>query len=128
MTLANLLGGDIARAAIGGGRGTGFFLVLLTTATIALPYFLKHKLAPLAYAVPLLVTIYGFSPLYEQHRAEQQAIEALDEFGPMTGQTVEQIADSVGGPLDSLGIGAWLLFATVIFLAFRGVARSLARA
>ena len=46
----------------------------------------------------------------------------------MMGPTAEQIAGSVGGPLDSLGIGAWLLFATVIFLAFKGVTRSLAHA
>ncbi len=128
VTLADLLGGDMARAAIGGGSGTGFFLVLLATATIAVPYFLGHKLAPFAFVVPLLITAYGFWPLYEQHRAEQEAIEALGEFGPMMGQTAEQIADSVSGPFDSLGIGAWLLFATVIFLAFRGVTRSLARA
>ncbi len=129
VTLADLLSGDMARAAIGGGSGTGIFLVLLATATIAVPYFLKHKLTPLAFAVPLLITFYGFWPLYEQHRAEQEAIEALGQFGPMMGgQTAEQIADSVGGPFDSLGIGAWLLFATVIFLAIKGVTRSLARA
>ncbi|MND08306.1 hypothetical protein D3C83_308360 [compost metagenome] len=31
------------------------------------------------------------------------------------------------GPLDALGVGAWLLFALVIFLAVRGVARVFAR-
>ena len=72
VTLADLLSGDMARAAIGGGSGKGVFLVLLATATIAVPYFWKHKLAPLAFAVPLLITVYGFWPLYEQHRAEQR--------------------------------------------------------
>jgi hypothetical protein len=54
--LADLLSGDMARAALGGGNGKGLFLVLLATATIAVPYFWKHRLAPLAFVVPLLVT------------------------------------------------------------------------
>ena len=52
VTLADLLGGDMALAAIGGGGGAGFFVVLLVTATIAVPYILRHKLAPLAFVVP----------------------------------------------------------------------------
>ena len=28
-----------------------------------------------------------------------------------------------GGPFDNLGIGAWILIATVLFLAFKGVTR-----
>ena len=91
VTLADLLGGDMAHAAVGGGSGKGFFLVLLATATIAVPYFWKHKLAPLAFAVPLLFTVCGFWPLYEQHRAEQEAMEALGEFGQMMGQMAEQM-------------------------------------
>ncbi len=128
VTLADLLSGDLARAAIDGGSGKGIFLILLATATIALPYFLKHKLAPLAFAVPLLITVYGLWPLYEQHHAEEEAIEALGELGQIMGRTAEQLADNIGGPFDSLGIGAWILFATVIYLAFRGVIRSRARA
>jgi hypothetical protein len=127
ITLADLLSGDLARAAMSGSSGKGTLLVLLATATIAVPYFWKHKLAPLAFAVPLLFTIIGFWPLYKQHQAQQEAIEAMGEFGQMMGQMSEQMGGSAGGPFDSLGIGAWLLFATVIFLAFRGVMRSLAR-
>ena len=124
ITLARLLSGDLARVALGGGSGKGVLLVLLATATIAVPYFLKHKIAPLAFAVPLLFTFFGFWPLYKQQRAQQEAMEAMGrEFGQMT----EQMGGSTGGPLDSLGIGAWLLFATVIFLAFKGVMRFFAR-
>ena len=122
----DLLSGDMARAALGGGNGKGLFLVLLATATIAVPYFWKHRLAPLAFVVPLLFTFVGFWPLYKQHRAQQEAIEAMGEFGPMMGQMGQQMGAS-NGPFDSLGIGAWLLFATVIFLAFKGVMRCLAR-
>jgi hypothetical protein len=118
--LTDLLSGDMARAALGGGNGKGLFLVLLATATIAVPYFWKHKVAPLAFIVPLLFTFTGFWPLYKQHRAQQEAIDAMGEFGQMMGQMGEQMGANTG-PFDSLGIGAWLLFATVIFLAFQGL-------
>ncbi len=124
--LTDLLSGDMARAALGGGNGKGLFLVLLATATIAVPYFWKHKVAPLAFIVPLLFTFTGFWPLYKQHRAQQEAIDAMGEFGQMMGQMGEQMGANTG-PFDSLGIGAWLLFATVIFLAFKGLMRYLAR-
>lgn len=127
ITLANLLSGNIAMAALGGSSGKETFLVLLATATIAVPYFWKHKFAPLAFAVPLLFTIHAFWPLYQQHRQQQQAMEAMGEFGQAMGQMSQQMGGNMGGPFDSLGIGAWLLLATVIFLAFRGVMRFLGR-
>jgi hypothetical protein len=127
ITLADLLSGDMARAAMTGSSGKGTLLVLLATATIAVPYFWKHKFAPLAFAVPLLFTIMGFWPVYKQHRAQQEAIEAMGEFGQMMDPMSAQTGGGTGGPFDSLGIGAWLLFATAIFLAFRGVMRFLAR-
>src|SRR5262245_33697610 len=64
VTLADLLSGDTARALRGEGGAGGVLLVLLTTATIAVPYLWKHKLAPLAFAVPLLITAKAFWPLY----------------------------------------------------------------
>ena len=112
----------MARAALGGGSGKGVFLVLLATATIAVPYFWKHKLAPLAFVVPLLFTAMGFWPLYKQHRAEQEAMEAMGEFGPMSARWRSRWARTAGRSTAS-GIGAWLLFATVLFLAFKGVTR-----
>jgi hypothetical protein len=127
MTLADLVSGDVGIAALRRPSGKGIFLVLLAAATIAMPYFWKHKVAPLTFTVPLLFTICGFWPLYEQHRAQKQAMEAMGELGPMMGQMAQQMGGSTGGPFDSLGIGAWLLVATVIFLAFKGVMRFLAR-
>jgi hypothetical protein len=127
VTLVDLLSGDVALAALSGSNGKGSFLVLFATATIAVPYLWKHKFAPLAFAVPLLFTIHGLWPLYAQHRAQQQAMEAMGELGQAMGQMAGQMGSSTGGPFDSLGIGAWLLLATVIFLAFRGVMRCLAR-
>ncbi len=126
ITLADLLSGKLARAALGGGSGKGTLLVLVATATMAVPYLWKHRFAPCAFAAPLLFTIIGFWPLYKQHRAQQEAIEAMGDFGQMMGQMAEQMVGA-SGPFDSLGVGAYLLFATVTYLAFKGVMRFLAR-
>ena len=122
VTLADLLSGDMARTALGRGSGRGVLLVLLATATIVVPYFWKHRLAPLAFAVPLLFTARAFWPAYEQHRQQQEAIQAMGEFGQaMTGMGAQTSA------FDAIGIGAWILVATVIFLAFKAITRLLAR-
>ena len=128
ITLADLLSGDMARATLSGSSGRGALLVLLATATIAVPYYWKHKCAPLAFAVPLLFTLMGFWPIYKQHQAQQEAVEAIGEFGEMMGQMAQQMGGSTASPFDNLGVSAWVLFATVIFLAFKGVMRFLARA
>jgi hypothetical protein len=126
VTLADLLSGDMARAALGGGSGRGVLLVLLATATIAVPYFWKHRLAPLAFAVPLLFTARAFWPIYAQHQQQQEAIRAMGEFGQaMTGMAEQMGAQT--SAFDAIGMGAWLLVATVIFLAFKGITRFLAR-
>ncbi|HWN07029.1 MAG TPA: hypothetical protein VNO53_07675 [Steroidobacteraceae bacterium] len=126
VTLADLLSGDMARAALGGGSGRGVLLVLLATATIAVPYLWKYRLAPLAFAVPLLVTAKALWPLYEQHQQQQEAMAAMGEFGQAMSQMAEQMGAQTSA-FESIGIGAWLLVATVIFLAFKGIARCLAR-
>ena len=126
VTLADLLSGDIARAALGGSSGRGVLLVLVATATIALPYFGKHKLAPIAFAVPLFVTALALWPLYREHRRQQEAVEALGEFGAEMSRMAEQMGVQTSA-FDTIGFGAWLLVATVIFLAFKGIMRYLAR-
>jgi hypothetical protein len=126
VTLADLLSGDMARTALGRGSGRGVLLVLLATATIVVPYFWKHRLAPLAFAVPLLFTARAFWPAYEQHRQQQEAIQAMGEFGQaMTGMAEQMGAQT--SAFDAIGIGAWILVATVIFLAFKAITRLLAR-
>lgn len=126
VTLADLLSGDMARAALGGGSGKGVLLVLLATTTIAVPNFWKHKLAPLAFTVPLLFTAMAFWPLYKQHRQQQEAMEAMGEFGQAMSQMAAQMGAQTSA-FDAIGIGAWLLVATVIFLAFKGITRYLAQ-
>lgn len=110
------------------GSGRGVFLVLLATATIAVPYFWKHKFAPLAFLVPLLFTIMAFWPLYQQHRQQQQAMEAMGEFGRMMGQMAEQMGAPSGGVFSNLGFGAYLIFAAVLYLAYKGIVKFLGRA
>lgn len=126
LTLADLLSGDVAGAALGEGSGKGVLLVLFATATVLVPALWRHRLAPLAFAVPLFFTALAFRPLWAQQRAQDEALAALGEFGLEAGRMIETIG-APQGPLDALGLGAWLLFALVIFLALRGVARVFSR-
>lgn len=126
VTLADLLSGDPGTAALGGNSGEGVLLVLFAGATILVPWLWKNRLAPLAFTVPLLFTAVAFRPLVKQHRAQQEALEGLGEFGIAAGRLAADMG-APPGPLDALGIGAWLLFATVIYLALRGIARAVAR-
>jgi len=125
-TLVDLLSGDIAHAALGGGSGRGVLLVLLATASMAAPYFWKHRLAPLAFAVPLVVTAAALWPIYREHSRQRAAVEAMDEFGDAMSRMADQL-EGQAGAFDTIGTGAWLLVAIVIFLAFKGVVRFLAR-
>jgi hypothetical protein len=59
--------------------------------------------------------------LHRQHQAEQEAIDALAEFGLDPEQLVRQVDAGASSPLGHLSLFAWLLFAVVIYLAFRGV-------
>lgn len=109
------------------GEGRGIFLVMLATATIAVPFFWKSKFAPLAFTVPLVVTIIALWPLYEQHREQQQAMAAMGAFGPLFEEMAGQMGGG-GGMLDNLGPGAWIVTASALYLAVRGVMKFLSRA
>lgn len=115
-----------------GSNGKGIFLLLLATATIAVPYFWKHKFAPLAFAVPLLFTIYGFWPMWEKYRAAKKMEEQMGEEMRQLSEAFGQMAQQMGaGEADSgmggLGFGAYIIFATVLYLAYKGVMRFLSR-
>ena len=127
LTLADLLSGDLAQAALGGASPKGVLLVLIATASVLVPWLWRHRLAPLAFIVPLLVTLYGFWPLYVQQRRQHDAVQAMGELGQALGELATQMNAEIGGPLANLGIAAWILFATVLFLALKGIARILAR-
>ncbi len=122
LKLTNLLSDNMGMM----GNGKGTFLVLLATATIAVPYFWKHKFAPLAFFGPALVTLMGFYPLWEQHRQAKAQMDAMGEFGQMMGQMAQQMGAGPTG-MGSLGIGAWVIFAACAYLGFKGVMRFLSR-
>jgi hypothetical protein len=50
----------------------------------------------------------------------------MGEFGDAMSRMTDQMGGQAGA-FDTIGTGAWLLVATVIFLAFKGVVRFLAR-
>jgi hypothetical protein len=120
--LTNLLSDNMGMM----GKGKGVFLVLLATATIVVPYFWKHKFAPLAFLGPLLVTLMAFYPLWEQHREQQKQMEAMGEYGQMMGQMAQQMGGG-GMGIGDLGFGAWIIIAASAYLAFKGVTRFLGR-
>jgi hypothetical protein len=126
--LAGLLGADFAAAAGGGGRVEGTAVVLLAAATVILPWLWRNRFAPLAFAVPLFVTIAGLWPLARQHSARQEAIEALSEFGIDPALLVREMETGGAGPFEAMGLAAWLLVIVCAFLATRGVMRCVARA
>jgi tetrahydromethanopterin S-methyltransferase subunit G len=120
ITLADLLSGKLGLGGLmGGGSGKGTFLVLLATATIAVPYFWKHIYSPLAFCAPLLFTLYAFYPVWQQY---SQAKEQAQQAGAFFGEAVKEMSSGF-----SLGIGAYLTIAAGLYLAFRGVVRFLGR-
>ena len=77
--------------------------------------------------MPLLITLKGFWPLYQQHREAQKAMKAMGEFGQMMGQMAQQMSGNSGGIFESLGFGAYIIFVATIYLAFKGIVRFLGR-
>jgi hypothetical protein len=127
VTLADLLSGNTGLAELGEPNARGTLLVLVTAATFAVPFFWKNRFAYFAYAVPLVVTLVAFWPFYEQHRARREAFEGLAELGSVLEPISEGMQEIAGSPFDSLGVGAYVLFAIVVYLSLRGVVRVFAR-
>lgn len=127
-TLADLLSGEPLWGLAADGNLRGTALVLLAAATVFIPHAWKHRLAPTAFLAPLFVTAAAFWPLYVQHRRQQQAVQALGELSGALGELAERMSGGPGDPLANLGAPAWVLFAVVLYLAFRSVARLFARA
>lgn len=109
ITLADIVTG------IRGSGGVGVLLVLLATASIAVPHFWKHKLAPLALCAPLLVTLL----------ADLQAFQAFSHMN----STMDQLENALGefnrpSPF-SLGLGFYISLLVAGYIAYRGVMRYL---
>lgn len=123
ISLADLLSGNMGLGAVlGGSSGKGIFLVLIAAATIAVPYFWKHKFAPLAFCAPILFTAYAYWPVYKQYSEAKRQMQAMGEFGQMMGQMAGEFSSGI-----SMGIGGWIVIAAGAYLAFKGVMRFLSR-
>ena len=122
VSLADLLSGNSGlNALVGGGSAKGVFLLLLVTATVVVPHYWKHRAAPLAFAAPLLVTLYGLVPVlraFSQQRAQIAQTKAM--LGGLGGEDMSAFESPVG-----LGFGAYVVMAAAIFLAVVGVRRFL---
>lgn len=142
LTLAEILNGnlqsDVVRQA-SGGSAKGIFLVLLTAATVAVPYFSKQRHAPLAFCVPLSVAAYGVWAIYRQMQLVREAISSeiakhsgnADPFfrraAEETVQQVEAVLQQVNEAIH-IGIGGWILLTIGAYLAYQGITRFLIRA
>lgn len=96
--------------------GMGFLLVLVAIATIAVPYFWKHKFAPLALCLPLLIVFF----------ADYQTIHIIYTFKHMMdGLSSGMFGNMMSSmtPTFSIGFGAYISTGLAAYLAFRGFIR-----
>lgn len=142
MTLAEILGGDYHRRidlVANRGSGRGVLVVLVVLATIAVPYFWKHRLAPLAFSVPLVATAYAIWSVHRQLDLAKEMVAAeiakisgnANPFYQLGTSAEQQQAEALlkqAEDATSLGIGGWLLLAIAGYLAVKGIMRVMARA
>ncbi|MGE0030877.1 MAG: hypothetical protein AB7T20_07135 [Steroidobacteraceae bacterium] len=142
LTLAEILNGDLhGDVAMQASRGSakGIFLVLLTAATVAVPYFSRQRHAPLAFCVPLGVAGYGVWAIYRQMQLVRDAISSeiarhSGNADPFFRRAAEESVQQVQAALQQvdeaihIGIGGWILLAIGAYLAYQGIARFLSRA
>ncbi|NLR74108.1 hypothetical protein [Leeia aquatica] len=93
----------------------GVLLVLLASASIAVPHFWKHKLAPLALCAPLLVTLL----------ADIQAYRVFSSFNAGMDQLANALGEFSRPSPFSLSLGFYLAQLVAGYIAYRGVTRYL---
>jgi len=103
-----------------GGDGTLF--VVLTFASLVMPFFWKDRRSAFAYLLPLVLTLIAAHRVYTLTR---EATEQLVGMGKMFGQGFadgffHEIAQRTG---PSMAFGAYVTFAAALYLAFKGVRR-----
>jgi hypothetical protein len=120
-TMVDVLGG------LGSAAGAGFSLVLAALASMAVPHFWKHKRAPMAFAIPLLITLYACQQIYLALQSAEEKLRTLGQFGSIFGQSpaTAEIAKQIIGPVPiEIGYAAYLTIALGISLAARGILRA----
>ncbi len=121
--LAAVINGTLKSPLLLSNGGGGLFWVLVAIVTIAVPYFWKHKYAPLAFCVPLLVTLYGCLQWYHEYSAAQAQIKQVRAaMGREAAQYMGAASDAM--PY-ALSIGAYVCLAAGAYLAYRGIMRHL---
>lgn len=94
--------------------GFGLLLVVLAILSIAVPAFWRHPAAPLAWTLPLIVTIIGIYHLYT-------AISDISSFAGAFDQNAGSEVRSRA--FDALTMWFWLTFFISIYLAVMGYLR-----
>jgi hypothetical protein len=133
ITMPGLLGGlegTINQAAGSSSGGGGLLLVCLAIASVSVPYFWKHKYAPLAFCLPLVITLYADIQLYRAYSAVKTQFASLGQLdsalssmfasNTVAGKAVSLPA--VGIPL-ALGISAYVCLGASAYIAFQGYRR-----
>lgn len=133
ITLPGLLGGlegTINQAAGSSSGGGGLLLVCLAIASVSVPYFWKHKYAPLAFCLPLAITLYADVQLYRAYSDVKTRFASLGQLdsalnsmfasNTATGKAVSMAAVDIRL---ELGIGAYVCLGASAYIAFQGYRR-----
>lgn len=117
VTLAGLVNGlswSTLLNANGINGGIGFLLVLLAILSIVVPVFWRHRAAPLAYTLPLIVTFIG---IYNLYSAVSDIVGFAGAFDRHAGSALQ--AQAFG----EITLWFWLTFFVAIYLAVVGYRR-----
>lgn len=123
--LTNLLSLDVVN--MNGGTlpsSFGVILVLIATATIVVPFFWKHKYAPLAFCAPFAVVLIASYKVYAINSSIMETTKAF--MGDQMFRSMNQYASQHSKEFSKLGginysLFTYLLIAASIYLLVRGV-------
>lgn len=103
----------------------GWLLTLAAIASIAGPTLVKHKFAPLAYCLPLLVTLSANLKVYQfsSNLKKDQAFtnDLIKQFGNSYGSEYAAQSEKALSEAFHFGISGYVIPLVAIFLAYRGV-------
>lgn len=126
LPLITILNGITALSSGQGGFGT--VLGLLAVGTIAVPYFWKHKLAPIALCAPLLLTLYAYLQIYLAYASTKEQLANVQTQmanNPYAGMMAGAMEQAYSAFKFQIAFGAYVTTAIAAFIAYRGVMRYL---
>ncbi|WP_157275319.1 hypothetical protein [Pelomonas sp. Root1444] len=109
VTLVDVLSG------LAGSRPAGIALLLLVAASIAVPFFWRHRVASLALATPLLATLVAGYRFYSVQAMMREQNESSSAF----------VKGVMGAFTDGMGLslGYYVLLVLGAYLAYQGITR-----